>query len=116
MKILHCLHNYFPATGGAEWLMKNVSERLVNNGHQVQVIASNAYSVEDYSLPKKGKKLIPKGDEFINSVSVKRVPFTRIGAPFLNLLRAFANRFPLPYGNKLKMISWVRGVVHTKMQ
>ena len=106
MKILHCLHNYFPATGGAEWLMKNVSEQLANKGHDVQVIASNAYSVEDYFLPRKGKKLMSKGDEDINGVSVKRVSFNRIGARFLNLYRAIANRVPVPFGDTMRMISW----------
>ncbi len=51
MNILHCLHNYHPARGGAEWLMKNISEGLVRRGHKVKVIATNAYSVEDYFLP-----------------------------------------------------------------
>jgi len=106
MRILHCLHNYYPAIGGAEWLMKNVSDRLARKGHDVQVIATNAYSVEDYFLPKKGEKLMPVGKEQIDGVSVKRVPFSRRGARCLNLSRAIANRAPLPYGDKLKMISW----------
>ena len=106
MRILHCVHNYFPAIGGAEWLMKNVSDRMARKGHEVQVIATNAYSVEDYFLPKKGKDLMPEGDECIDGVSVKRVPFSRRGARCLNVLRAVANRIPLPFGDRLKMISW----------
>jgi glycosyltransferase involved in cell wall biosynthesis len=77
MRVLHCLHNYHPARGGAEWLMKNVSERLAAKGHDVTVIASNALSVEDYVLPGGGKRLLPIGQDDVNGVRVRRVPFSR---------------------------------------
>ncbi|MCP2605210.1 hypothetical protein NLC29_03545, partial [Candidatus Aminicenantes bacterium AH-873-B07] len=106
MRILHCLHNYYPAIGGAEWLMKNISERLVERRYEVKVIATNAYSVEDYFLPGKGKNLMKTGEEEINGVIVKRVAFTRKGAVFLNLMRAIANRINFPGGDWFRMISW----------
>ena len=106
MKILHCLHQYHPATGGAEWLMKNVSERLAAAGHEVRVVASNAYSVEDYFVSGKGKKRMRTGEEVVDGIPVRRVPFTRRGAALLNLARAAANRLPLPFGDRLRMLSW----------
>lgn len=106
MRVLHCLHNYHPARGGAEWLMKNVSERLAARGHEVTVIASNAYSVEDYVLPGKGRPLMPAGEDLVNGVRVRRVPFSRRGVRALNALRAVANRFGLPFGDHLRMLSW----------
>ena len=106
MKILHCLHNYYPARGGAEWLMQNVSERLARRGHSVRVIATNATSTEDYFLRGCGKALLPEGAADINGVSVRRVRFSRRGASFLNLGRAVANRIPYPFGEHIRMLSW----------
>ncbi len=106
MKILHCLHNYHPARGGSEWLMQNVSERLVARGHTVKVIATNAYSTEDYFLPGKGKKLIQESEATINGVSVKRVPFTRKGAGLLNILRKVGNRVRFPFSERIRMTAW----------
>jgi len=106
MKVLHCMHQYHPARGGSEWLMQNVSEKLAARKHGVKVIATNAYSTEDYFLPHRGKNFMPLDEKEIGGVAVKRVPFNRKGAAFLNLLRAAANRFPIPYGNHLRMLSW----------
>jgi len=106
MRIVHCLHNYYPARGGAEWLMQNVSERMAKRGHEVRVIATNAYSVEDYFLPGRGKILMAAGEETVNGVSVTRVPFSRRGALLLNILRAVSNRTGTPMGDWLKMVSW----------
>jgi len=106
MKILHCMHQYHPARGGSEWLMQNASEKLAARKHGVKVIATNAYSTEDYFLPGRGKDLMPAGEEEINGVAVARVPFNRRGAALLNLLRAAANRLSIPYGNHLRMLSW----------
>lgn len=106
MKILHCLHNYAPARGGAEWLMKNVSEGLVGRGHAVKVIATNAHSVEDYFLPGKGKDLIEAKKDIINGVEVERVAFSRRGYLALNFLRSVANRVKYPGSDWIKMMSW----------
>jgi len=106
MKILHCLHQYHPATGGAEWLMKNVSERLAAVGHSVRIIATNARSVEDYFVRGKGKNLMRAGEEEVDGIPVRRMRFTRRGAALLNLARAAANRLPLPFGDRLRMLSW----------
>lgn len=100
------MHNYFPARGGAEGLMQNVSEKLAAKGHDVTVLATNAHSTEDYFLPGKGKNLLPTGREEINGVSVERVPFSRRGAFLLNFVRAVASRIPFPYGNNIRKIAW----------
>jgi len=106
MRILFCLHNYHPAKGGAEWLMQNVAERLAARGHQATVLATNAWSVEDYFLSVRGRKMISPTVEDVNGVRVKRVPFSRFGARFLVLGRAAANRLPVPGANALRMLSW----------
>ena len=76
LNILHLVHNYYPAIGGVEKLMQNISEKLQKKGHRVKVVASNALSVEDYALSKNEKKLPPVGIETINDVEVERVPFS----------------------------------------
>ena len=106
MRILHCLHNYHPARGGAEWLMKNLSERLTARGHEVTVVASNALSVEDYILPGKARPPLPAGEETVNGVRVRRVPYSRRGLRALNALRAVAVRFRFPGGERLRALSW----------
>ena len=106
MRVLHCLHNYHPARGGAEWLMQNVSERLAARGHDVTVIASNAFSVEDYVLPGKGRQPMPAGEDRVNGVRIRRVPFDRRGVRALNALRGVAARFGFPFGERLRMLSW----------
>jgi len=106
MRILHCLHNYHPARGGAEWLMKNISEKLQQRGHEIRILATTAHSVEDYFLPGKGKNLMRPGAEIIDGIPVERVGFSRRGAGILNLARGAANRIPLPCGNRIKMVSW----------
>jgi len=107
LKIVHGLHQYHPVRGGAEGLMRNVSERLAARGHAVTVIATTARSTEDYFLPGKGKDLLPEGRETVNGVEVERVPFRRTGAAVLNVMRAAAVRLPFfPGGNLARMKSW----------
>lgn len=76
LNILHLVHNYYPAIGGVENLMQNISERLQKRGHKVKVVASNALSVENYTLPKNENKLLPAGKEIISGVEIERVPFS----------------------------------------
>ena len=112
MKILHCLHQYHPARGGAENLMKGVSDRLAARGHDVRVLATTAGSTEEYFLKRKGRRAGadgtagPAGTEMIDGVSVTRVPYRRFGASVLNKLRAVAWRVPIPWGEYWRMLSW----------
>ena len=106
MRLLHCLHQYHPAIGGAENLMKDVSERLAARGHQVTVIATTALSTENYFLPGKGKALMAAGEESIGGVRVRRVGFTRRGARTLTFLRKVAWRIPIPGGDTWRALSW----------
>jgi glycosyltransferase involved in cell wall biosynthesis len=106
MKILHCLHNYHPARGGAEGLMKDVSERLAVRGHEVTVLATNAWSVEDFSYPNRHRTPMAPGEETVNGVRVRRVPFSRRGGASLRFARSVAWRVPVPGGRHLRSMSW----------
>jgi glycosyltransferase involved in cell wall biosynthesis len=86
--------------------MQNVSERMVNRGHRVKVIATNAYSTEDYFLPGKGKKRIQDPETTLNGVEITRVSFTRTGAGLFNLLRRIGNYIPYPCRDRIRMKAW----------
>jgi len=45
MKIVHVSPMYFPASGGAEWHLKRLSEGLASRGHEVTVLTANVRSV-----------------------------------------------------------------------
>jgi glycosyltransferase involved in cell wall biosynthesis len=106
MRILHCLHNYHPARGGAENLMKDVSERLAARGHEVTVLAANSWSVEDFYEPGRGLDLMEPGESVINGVRVRREPFSRRLAPLLRKTAAAIRRAPVPGGSHLRSMSW----------
>jgi glycosyltransferase involved in cell wall biosynthesis len=67
MRILHITPDYYPAVGGAELHIKELSERLAGRGHDVTVLAMNSRRLSDAS----GHGL--KHMELINRVKVKRV-------------------------------------------
>lgn len=58
MKILHCVESYYPSLGGMQEVVKQLSERLVELGHQVTVAAS--------SNPKREEKSIINGVEVLS--------------------------------------------------
>ncbi len=86
MNILHVVHNYYPATGGVECFIKNLSEGLSLRGHSVQVISSNATSCESYNFKDQIHSLLKPGDEVINGVKVTRVSFVGGGSPVIRIL------------------------------
>ena len=71
MKILHVVQCYHPAIGGSEWLIKNLSEQLVQNfGDEVTVFTSANLRPESFWRTQ-GPLLTP-GIESINGVTVRR--------------------------------------------
>ncbi|MBL7183833.1 MAG: glycosyltransferase family 4 protein [Anaerolineae bacterium] len=84
MRILHVTHNYHPVVGGAELMMKHISEGLAKRGHQVMILTSNAPSAEAYVNSR--IKTLPSGDEIINGVVVKRLPILQLPRPIQMLL------------------------------
>lgn len=69
MKILHISPMYYPALGGAEVHLKEVSEGLVSRGHDVIVVTANVSSHEHLWPGKHGK--LPE-TEVINGVKIIR--------------------------------------------
>lgn len=96
MKVLHLVQGYWPAIGGTEFLIQNISERLVADyGDQVTVLTANGYNCEIFNTF--GQRTMTPGIEEINGVQVKRLKVFNGLAPLLNLIQkaAFRTRMPL---------------------
>lgn len=103
MKILHIVHGYFPSMGGAQWLVKNLSEQLVSR-YRDKVIAFTtvAYNVEHFW--RTGEPVMPAGIEEINGVTVRRFAvFNRLNSLRM-LMAGVAYRLRLPYNDWLRTI------------
>jgi len=46
MKVLHVNPRYYPYIGGSELYCQELSERLVQDGHQVTVFTTDAWDLE----------------------------------------------------------------------
>ncbi len=107
MNILHVVHNYYPAIGGVEWLMKNLSEGLIKRGHSVHAISSNATSCESYVFNDLVHPLLKPGEEMINGVKVSRVPFIGGGSFLVKILRILGTlfwRLRLPFHGFIRVL------------
>ncbi|MCK5580778.1 MAG: glycosyltransferase family 4 protein [Candidatus Omnitrophica bacterium] len=108
MKILHICHLYPPSVGGVQVLMKELSEKLVECGDQVDVFTANAMSVgQFFDRTLKGKSF-PR-DEVVNGVRIKRFP---IRHGFYNLL--FNKIRTMPGGSRLINFIFKDAVEHLK--
>jgi glycosyltransferase involved in cell wall biosynthesis len=93
MHVLHVVHNYDPAIGGVEWLIKNLSEGLSRRGHSVHVISSNATSCEPYVFRTQAHLLLKAGEEVLQGVRVSRVSFYGGSSLIVRVLRILGNLF-----------------------
>jgi glycosyltransferase involved in cell wall biosynthesis len=55
MRILHTVESYHPSVGGAQWVVRQISERLVKRGHRVTV--ATAAHPERMSSPMNGVEI-----------------------------------------------------------
>lgn len=95
MNLLHLCHGYYPALGGTEHLIREVSERLVHDfGDDVTVLTPNTRSIEAFTGRRSER--LPVGVEWINGVRVRRFPVTTWPARPLYLLQgaSFVLRLP----------------------
>ena len=103
MKVLHVVHNYAPAVGGTQWMVQQLSERLVAQyGDDVTVFTTVAYS-NAYFWDRAQPAMKP-GTERLNGVTLRRFPvFNRFGQLRLLIARV---------GHKLRLPGedWARGL------
>lgn len=72
MRALHVSAGYWPFIGGAEAYLQRLSERLVEAGHSVTVLTTDAARAE-YLLSPRGER-VDKRSEIHNGVSILRFP------------------------------------------
>jgi len=102
MKILIVSHNYFPAIGGAEKKIKEISERLVKSGEEVTVFSSNASTTEAYIRPE--IPLLPANSEWIDGVRVRRFPVYQGMRPLVNRVHKLFWEYRLPFNDIVRTI------------
>jgi glycosyltransferase involved in cell wall biosynthesis len=70
MHIVHVSPSYAPCVGGAERLLQNVSERLVDRGHSVTVLTYDCATMRDFNSPRGAG--LPRR-ETLNGVQIVRL-------------------------------------------
>lgn len=75
MRCLHVIHRYWPALGGSEKFMMEISERLAAEGNEVTVFTTDAIDIQHYWLP--GKERIDCERELHNGVDIRRFKVRR---------------------------------------
>ncbi len=117
MRIVHLIHDYSPAIGGSELIMKRLSEELVRRGHEVHVVCSNATSPEDFAYGARAP--LPRETTEIEGVKVHRLAYRRWPAPVRKVRDALAVgwwRRRLPGYGRVKAAwagPWLRGAART---
>jgi glycogen synthase len=80
MKILHVCPRYWPAVGGAERYVQELSERLAREGHDVTVYTTDAYDLELFWKP--GFRRVPVREDVHNGVRIRRFPVRHLPLHF----------------------------------
>jgi glycosyltransferase involved in cell wall biosynthesis len=79
MHFLHVVQLYYPVATGAGRYFAEIGERLVREGHQVTVLATDAYDLEYFWNP--ARRRVEQPEEFHNGVRIVRLPVRRIPGP-----------------------------------
>ena len=110
MRILHIIQRYWPATGGAELLMAEISERLVADGHEVTVATSDAWDFELFWRPtaRRFSELEARHDGVrILRFPVRHLPLSPIAYPGLRrLLWILSLLTPVPVSVLSRLARW----------
>ncbi len=72
MRILHIIHRYHPARGGAERYLEYLSNHLSAAGHEVQVVTTDALDFELFWDP--GRKRVEEHEGHHQGVAISRYP------------------------------------------
>ncbi len=67
MKILHVMRQYYPTVGGIQSVVANLANQLVENGHEVNILALNRLFDSDKTpLPSKA---------IVDGIRIRRIPY-----------------------------------------
>lgn len=81
MKILHVVHRYWPGLSGSENYLREISERLVADGHTVTIATSDADEAELFWNP--AKRRLAQSQAEHHGVQIRRFPLRHM--PFAPL-------------------------------
>ncbi len=77
---LHIVQLYYPVASGAARYFAEIGERLVAEGHQVTVLATDAYDLEYFWVP--DRRRVAEPEEWHRGVRIVRLPVRRLpGSP-----------------------------------
>lgn len=79
MHILHVVQLYYPVATGAGRYFAEIGERLAREGHQVTVLATDAYDLEYLWNP--ARRRIEQPEDTHNGVRIVRLPVRRLPGP-----------------------------------
>lgn len=107
MRILHVVQRYWPAHGGAETHLHEISARLVAEGHSVTVVTTDSLDFELFWDP--SRRRVPEPEGYLDGVrilrfSVRHLPFPQLAYPaWRRLLWILSALRPIPIG----LIQWL---------
>jgi glycosyltransferase involved in cell wall biosynthesis len=97
MKILHLVHAYYPAIGGSEYLVQQVSEYLAGAaGDDVTVFTTFAYNSALFTGRKSEAMPASREKEVIHNVKIRRFPVINRWAKALYAIQYILYRFRFP--------------------
>jgi glycogen(starch) synthase len=82
MRILHTTQRYWPAHGGAEILLEEISNRLAADGHRVTVATTDALDFELFWDP--SRRRVTQQEEWHQGVRILRFPVRHMPVPQLS--------------------------------
>lgn len=82
MRVLHTIQRYWPARGGAEILLEEISNRLAADGHHVTVITTDALDFELFWDP--SRRRTTQQEEWHQGVRILRFPVRYLPIPHLS--------------------------------
>jgi glycosyltransferase involved in cell wall biosynthesis len=110
MHFLHVIQRYYPYSGGSESYFQELSERFVQAGHRVTVLATDAWDLDHFWAA--GRRTIPERETIHQGVQIKRFPVTRLPGPpivypILRRLMVEIGRMPgtTPLLNRLALLT-----------
>lgn len=81
MRVLHIIQRYWPARGGAEAYLHEISARLVAEGHQVTIATTDSQDFELFWDP--SRRRIPEPEGYRDGVRILRFPVRHFPFPQL---------------------------------
>lgn len=79
MHFLHIVQLYRPVPSGAARYFVEIGERLAHEGHQVTVLATDAFDLEHLWAP--GRRRVAEPEDQHNGVQIRRFPVERLPGP-----------------------------------